>query len=192
MSDFDLIAALGRPHPKWDLRGLERAAVNATYSKDPSTKVGAVLMRPDKTFAGDGFNGFPAGLSDDPALYLDREYKNATVIHAEENAILNSRDQSMHGYTLYVSGLPPCCHCASMIIQKGITRVVALNRMVPKRWVRNMTWACSNMLQAGLEVSLYDDHLRVFKTVTSPNDLWLEEDDELVACNDTAACGCAA
>lgn len=176
---------------KWDLRGLERAAQNATYSKDPSSKVGAVLMRPDKTFAGDGFNGFPAGLPDDPALYANRDYKIATVIHAEENAILNSRDHSLEGYTLYVSGLPPCCSCASKIIQKGIGRVVAHNRMVPARWAQNMRWAVENMLKRGIEIELYSSGLLEFRRVEGPDDLWIEGVVD-ASCDPSQVCGCSA
>jgi dCMP deaminase len=176
---------------KWDLRGLDRAAKNATYSKDPTTQVGAVLMRPDKTFAGDGFNGFPAGLDDDPALYADRDYKIATVIHAEENSILNSRDVSMEGYTLYVSGLPPCAHCASMIIQKGIGRVVAHNKMVPARWAQNMKWAVSNMLQKGIIIELYAPGLDEWREVYRPEDLWIEGAAD-ASCDTSQVCGCAA
>ena len=56
------------------------------------------------------------GHDDSPEMYLDWDYKIATVIHAEGNAILNRREHSLEGYTLYVSGLPPCCGCASKII----------------------------------------------------------------------------
>jgi dCMP deaminase len=176
---------------KWDLRGLNRAADNATFSKDPSSKVGAVLMRPDKTFAGDGFNGFPAGLDDSPELYLDRDYKIATVIHAEENAILNSRDHSLDGYTLYVSGLPPCCSCASKIIQKGISGVVAHNRQVPARWAQNMRWAVANMLQKGISIDLYAPSLMEWRPVLSPDDLWIEGAADS-SCDPSQVCGCAA
>lgn len=36
---------------KWDQRFLELAKVVSTWSKDPSTKTGAVIVRPDKTEA---------------------------------------------------------------------------------------------------------------------------------------------
>ncbi|TXM68318.1 CMP deaminase [Methylobacterium sp. WL120] len=174
---------------KWDHRFLDRAAVVATYSKDPSSKVGAVLVRPDNTTAGEGFNGFPAGLDDSPHLYLDRDYKIATVIHAEENAILNSRDHSMVGYTLFVSGLPPCCSCASKIIQKGISRVVAHDRKVPARWAQNMRWAVANMLQKGIVIDLFNSRTGRWRSVNEPDDLWIEEE---VGTDPSQICGCAA
>ncbi|AWB20644.1 deoxycytidylate deaminase [Methylobacterium currus] len=175
---------------KWDLRFLEMADMVAGWSKDPSSKVGAVLVRPDRTLASVGFNGFPRGLNDAAELYADRDYKIATVRHAEENAIGFAKDQSLEGHTLYVSGLPPCCSCASEIIQSGIARVVARHNMVPVRWVRNMSWAIDNMLAKGIVVDTYDGHTGTWHEITRPADLWLEA----VEGSDPAAqaCACAA
>lgn len=140
----------------WDVSYLEMADWWANRrSKDPSTKVGAVIVRPDKTPASFGFNGFPRGLSDAPELYEDRDYKLAVVVHAEENAILMAREP-LHGCTIYVSRLTPCAHCASLIIQSGITRVVAEWREIPARWRANMHLALRNLLAAGVEVHLVD------------------------------------
>jgi len=175
---------------KWDLRFLEMADMVAGWSKDPSSKVGAVLVRPDRTLASVGFNGFPRGLNDAPELYADRDYKIATVRHAEENAIGFAKDQSLEGHTLYVSGLPPCCSCASEIIQAGIARVVARHNMVPARWVQNMSWALENMVDAGLVVDTYDGHTGTWHNIVRPSDLWLEVVEEAEPA--AQACACAA
>lgn len=106
---------------KWDYRFLEMAALTASFSKDPSTKVGAVVVRPDLTVSGVGFNGFPRGMVDNEELYNDRETKYARTIHAEVNAILNSPETQ--DCTLYCTH-PPCTSCALIIIQAGISRVV--------------------------------------------------------------------
>jgi dCMP deaminase len=174
---------------KWDLRFLEMAEMVAGWSKDPSSQVGAVIVRPDRTLASIGFNGFPQGLPDDPELYLDRDYKIATVRHAEENAIGFAKDQSLKGHTIYVSGLPPCSTCASEIIQKGIARVVAHDRKVPLRWVQNMRWAAGNMLKVGIQIDLYNANTGRWKQMATPDDLWIEEGE---AANANASCGCAA
>lgn len=108
---------------KWDQRFLDMAEEVASWSKDPSTKVGAVIVRPDMTVSGVGFNGFPRGMCDHDELYADRETKYSRTIHAEVNAILNSSETE--GCTLYVT-LPPCTHCACIIIQSGIERVVCI------------------------------------------------------------------
>lgn len=109
----------------WDTRFAQLAKLVSLWSKDPSTKVGAVVVRPDKTIASVGFNGFPKGVPDDSSWYENRDIKYKVVKHAEENAILFSREV-LDGYTLYVYPLPPCSSCAGDIIQRGIKRVVAI------------------------------------------------------------------
>lgn len=111
---------------KWDRRFVKLAEVVASWSKDPSTKCGAVIVRPDRTVASVGFNGFPKGCSDDVALYEDRDLKLARVVHAEVNAILHAREP-LNGYTMYTypPGYGPSCdRCTAHIIQAGIARVV--------------------------------------------------------------------
>lgn len=111
---------------KWDIRFLMLAQHIAQWSKDPSTKCGAVIVRPDKTVASLGFNGFPRGCDDSPALYDDRPTKYSRVIHGEVNAVLNAYER-LNGYTLYSwpPGLAPTCdRCATLVIQSGIARVV--------------------------------------------------------------------
>ncbi len=106
----------------WDEFYLGMAAYTATKSKDPSSQVGAVIVRPDRTVASLGFNGFPRGMSDAPELYADRDSKYQRVIHAEMNAVLSAHEP-VHGHTLYCS-LPSCERCCVHMIQAGITRVV--------------------------------------------------------------------
>jgi dCMP deaminase len=107
---------------KWDLRFLNLAKEVATWSKDPSTKVGCVIVRPDLTIAGVGFNGFPRGMCDHKELYEERKVKLARTIHAEVNAVLNSRGP-VEDCTAYVTH-PPCTGCAAVLIQSGVSRVV--------------------------------------------------------------------
>jgi dCMP deaminase len=95
---------------KWDTRFLDLAALVASWSKDPSTKVGAVIVRPDRTVASLGYNGFPRGVADTESRYEDRETKYQLVVHAEANAII-SAGESVKGMTMYGT-LFPCCDCA--------------------------------------------------------------------------------
>lgn len=108
---------------KWDYRYMSIANEVASWSKDPSTKVGAVITTVDATkIISTGYNGFPRGFSDDPAGYENREYKYPRVVHAEVNAVLNAAC-ALHGTTLYCTH--PCCSaCASVIVNAGIKRVV--------------------------------------------------------------------
>jgi dCMP deaminase len=108
---------------KWDTRFLDLANVVASWSKDPSTKVGSVIVRPDFTVASVGFNGFPHNMSDSPLLYNNREEKLSRIIHAEMNAMLHCREV-IKGYVMYVT-LLPCDRCIVHASQAGITRIVA-------------------------------------------------------------------
>lgn len=88
-------------------------------SKDPSTKVGAVIVRPDRTVAGMGFNGFPRGMEDKPELLNNRDEKYPRSIHAELNALLTCTDQHVKGYTCYTS-FKSCERCLIHLGQVGI------------------------------------------------------------------------
>jgi dCMP deaminase len=136
---------------KWDERFLGLAYHVAEWSKDPSTKVGAVIVRPDKTVVSVGFNGLPRGVGDYAERLSDRETKLALTVHAEENAILFARGAAA-GCSMYVS-MHPCSKCAAIIIQSGITEVITYDG-VPDRWKESAQMARQFMLEAGLRVRL--------------------------------------
>jgi dCMP deaminase len=144
-----------RPNEKWDRRMLELATTVSTWSKDPSTKIGAVIVRPDKTVASLGFNGFPRGMSDATEYYADRETKLSRVVHAEMNAILSAHGP-VKSYTMF-STLFPCSGCALHIIQAGIVRVVAKlnNEGVEGRWKDSFEKTRNFFNEAGVEALLY-------------------------------------
>lgn len=106
---------------KWDHRMLDMARLVAGWSKDPGTKVGAVLARGNRVLSV-GYNGLPRQLPD--TGLDDRPSKLSRTIHAELNAIFNSYARP-EGATLYVTPLQPCDRCAVHVIQAGIVRVVA-------------------------------------------------------------------
>ena len=106
---------------KWDKRFLKLAEHIATWSKDPSTQVGAVITL-DKIVIAHGFNGFASGVSDDARYLHNREEKYPRTIHAELNAILTAK-KDLKGHTMYCTH-NPCASCTSAIIQSGIRRIV--------------------------------------------------------------------
>lgn len=134
----------------WDLRGLSLAQCVAQWSKDPSTKVGAAIFRPDKTVASVGFNGFPRGIADDSRLE-DRTVKYEIIVHAELNAIFNCQEKPSN-YTLF-STLFPCVKCASAIIQSGIKRVCSPVPDNP-RWIDSNLQANMLLHEARVETCL--------------------------------------
>lgn len=107
----------------WDNRFLDLAKHVSGWSKDPSTKVGAVIVNDDKQVLSMGYNGFPRGVYDLASRYEDRPTKLLYVAHAERNALDNAF-MDVRGATLYTT-LCPCNECAKSIIQRGIKRVIA-------------------------------------------------------------------
>lgn len=126
---------------KWDIRFLKRAKDDSMWSKDPSTQVGAIIVRPDKTIASTGFNGFPMKMPDHDAYYLDRDEKYSRIIHGEMNALIFSRDATIEGYTLYTWPFLPCSNCFNHMIQAGIIRFVAPEcpHHLKERWEDDFT-----------------------------------------------------
>ena len=115
----------------WEEYFMAVAQLSAKRSKDPNTQVGACIVNRKKRIIGIGYNGFPAGCSDDELPwgregdFLDTKYP--FVCHAEMNAITNATNRpDLNGATLYVS-LFPCNECAKLIVQVGITEVVYLS-----------------------------------------------------------------
>jgi dCMP deaminase len=117
---------LTRPkYNKWDLRYLALSGFIASFSKDPSTKTGAVITRPDRSPVSVGFNGFPACMPDAPERYDNRESKYSRIVHCEVNAQLFAREP-LHGYTLFTWPFASCDRCCVQMLQAGIRRFVSL------------------------------------------------------------------
>lgn len=108
----------------WDRRFLQLARFIAQWSKDPSTKVGCVVVDDMKRIVSTGFNGLPSGVEDTIERLSDRAVKYKMVVHAERNAIIDAK-RNLAGMTAYVWPIMPCSECAAMIIQAGIDKVIA-------------------------------------------------------------------
>ena len=110
----------------WDEYFMGIAFLSGMRSKDPTTQVGACIIDEDKKIIGIGYNGFPAGSSDDEMPWSREgdflETKYPYVVHAELNAILNSI-KTLKNSTIYVTHFP-CNECAKAIVQSGIKKVV--------------------------------------------------------------------
>jgi dCMP deaminase len=152
MSNIDI----GEP-TKWDLAFFEECQTIAKRSKDPSTKVGACIVRPDKTIAAKGYNGFPRGMLDSEERYANREEKYSRTVHGEMNAILTAREP-LHGCTLYTWPFAPCERCAVMVIQTGIVEVVApvLPEHLRERWQASLEKTADYLTECGVRLRLVD------------------------------------
>lgn len=139
---------------KWDYHYLKHAALASEMSKDPSTKVGAVIVDQHGHPKSWGCNGFARGFEDTDERWNDREFKYKHVIHAELNAVLHC-DSSLVGCTVYITH-PPCQHCISMLAQKGISRVIAASppEHMKSRW--NFNDSVTVAAETDLELIILD------------------------------------
>lgn len=127
---------------RWDVRFLRLAREVASWSKDPTTGVGAVIVDNKQRVVSLGYNGFPRGMSDAPTLLEDRESKLALTIHAEENAMLFAT-RDLDGCTVYTYPVPPCSNCAAKLVQDGVARVVTIqpDPEFETRWTKSLMMA---------------------------------------------------
>lgn len=144
---------------EWDLRFLKLAQFIATWSKDPSTKVGAVIVRPDKTIASTGFNGFAMSMEDKPEYLENRDEKYSRIIHGEMNALIFSKED-VKGYTMY-SSLMPCDRCFVHLVQSGISRFVYPESPphVIARWQESFNKVLKYATETGVEMVELNEHV---------------------------------
>ena len=137
---------------KWDRRFIDLALHISGWSKDPSTKVGCVVVGEDREIRSTGFNGFPRGIEDSMERLEDRELKYPLICHAEENAIMHAAriGISLKDCTAYVTW-PPCTRCARSLIQAGVIEVVYPGDIeIPDRWIEDFERSSSMMKEAGV------------------------------------------
>lgn len=129
-------------------------------SKDPSTKVGCVIVNSGNSIISTGYNGFPIGVQDDIInnyKRYERPEKYFWTSHAEENAIAfaSRNGVSLNGATLYVNRMRPCTRCTRLIIQSGIKKVYVLQDVsddTANRWKEDNDIADIMMKEAGVEI----------------------------------------
>jgi dCMP deaminase len=109
---------------KWTNRFLDLAHLIASWSKDPSTKVGAVAVGEGRQILSTGYNGFPRGVHDDIPARMERPTKYLYVVHAEANLVAHAARHgiSLKGATVYTTHYP-CAQCAALLINSGIAEV---------------------------------------------------------------------
>ena len=146
---------------KWDRHFLGLALYHSRMSKDPNTRVGSVIVGPDREIISAGFNGFPRGIADTPERLNDRDFKLMLVVHAETNAVLAAARVGIRlkGCTLYTActddtgmvwGGPPCTRCAVEIVQAGITEIVSFRGKAESKWADDLYLARGVLDEAGV------------------------------------------
>lgn len=152
---------------KWDKRFMCIAREVSTWSKDPSTSIGAVIVNDERRILATGFNGFPRGIEDTEERLNDREQKYPRIVHGEANTLMNALYSGVpvKGATIYVWGLPICSECTKLVIQAGIKRVViTYPELAPEKW-RNQWDKMSKPMydEAGVSVTYLNREHRDFK-----------------------------
>lgn len=158
---------------KWDLRYLRLAQEASTWSKDPSTKVGSVVVDREGDVIAVTFNGLPRGVSDSLDRLDNREVKYRMIEHAERNGmrVANKGGGDTVGSTVYIYPLPPCAPCAAHLLQHGVARIVSIasrpgDEELVRRWQDDFNLANDMYRERDVELMLYfpefleneDDH----------------------------------
>ena len=138
---------------KWHDRYLELAQQIASWSKDPSSKIGAIAVGSKGQVLAQGYNGFPRGIEDSEIRFENKELKYKYVVHAEMNLIYNAsyNGVSLDGSTVYVTGLPVCSECAKGLIQVGVREVIMPTQEdTPDKWVESFQLSKELFEEAGV------------------------------------------
>lgn len=138
----------------WDLWWLSLAKHYSTGSKDPSTKVGSVIVHKKRLVAA-GYNGFRSGEDDDPNLYWDRDYKIENCVHAEINAMNSLNDELINDATIYVYPLMPCFNCAKKIVNDTRIERIVTTDYEPERWEQSFKEAKQLIANARVNFTQY-------------------------------------
>jgi dCMP deaminase len=146
---------------KWYKRYLHLAKEVSLWSKDPNTKVGAIVVGTKGQILSQGYNGFPRGIKDTTKRLNDRDIKLSLVVHAEMNAIYNASYSgvSLAGATMFIHGLPACSECAKGIIQVGISKVIVSKQCIEARPHWNESWKQSIAMfeEAGVKMFIVNE-----------------------------------
>jgi dCMP deaminase len=120
---------------KWITRFMSQAELVSSWSRDPSTKCGAVIVDSKNRVVSTGFNGFPQKFKDTEDDYKNRNRKYNLIVHSEINAIIFA-NKSLDDCVMFCYPMIPCCRCAAAICQTGIKLVVfpELSPRLKDRW----------------------------------------------------------
>ncbi len=138
----------------------------ASKSKDPKTKIGAILVK-DRRIISTGYNGIPIGVDDRLSIRNERPEKYKWFEHGERNAIYSAAKHgiSTEGSVLYTNALP-CADCARGIIQSGIEEVYIhkqfndlCNAAQREQWKGHDNATFTMFNEAGVKVFMIDKTL---------------------------------
>ncbi len=144
----------------WDQKFIGMAELLASWSKDRSTKVGAVVVGPDNEVLAVGYNGFPRRVNDDVEERHARPLKYTYVAHAEANCVFNAARYGipLKGTRLYLNFEPyPCPECTKAVIQAGIAEIIGPDRPFASSnpaWQESFRHSKQMLEEAGVKVRM--------------------------------------
>lgn len=134
------------------------------FSKDPSTKVAAILLSHDAhVILSTGYNGIPRKMNDTMVERWQRPTKYTYCVHAECNAVCNAARAGMSlDNSIAVITLFPCCDCAKMLIQSGVSTIIAPEPdFNMPRWGEQFLLSSKMFKEVGMNMILFtDDEIR--------------------------------
>lgn len=138
------------------LKFLPDALQFAKHSKDRSTQVGAIALGNDYEILGMAYNGFPRGVNDYVEARHERPLKYRCTAHAEENLVATAARCGVRllGCTVLVTSLFPCTTCSRLMIQAGVSEIVA-PKVDNERWAEEAAIAMDMLTEAGVRVHYY-------------------------------------
>ena len=157
-----LEATLPAERLRRDRHFLELALKHSEFSRDPETRVGAVIVGPAGEVRSMGYNRFPEGIAETPERLAHREVKLSLTVHAELVAIMNAARVGipLQGCTLYfaqtddsglVWGGVPCTRCTEHILMAGIAEVISFpTKRAPSKWRQDWAFARDLFRESGL------------------------------------------
>lgn len=156
--------------PSFDELFMREVYLIASKSKDPRTKIGAVIVK-DKHAILSGYNGIAERVKDLPER-MERPEKYDWMSHAERNSCYMgakfgiSTDKSI----LYTQGIP-CVQCSDAVINCGIKEIVIhkqwqdfalMDNKNQRPWVEVYWKSKVKLDEAGVAIRIFDKFLDVY------------------------------
>lgn len=125
------------------------------FSKDPSTKVGCIIIAPDSyQILSCGYNGLPRKIDESIAERWQYPLKSFYCEHSERNCLYNACRSGVkleHG--IAITTLFPCAECARGLIQAGIDTIVTMEPdLSHHRWGPSFKESQEMLIESGVEI----------------------------------------
>lgn len=131
-----------------------------TFSKDPSTKVGCILLKPESLqVLSIGYNGMARGIDEKVPARWERPTKYLWIEHSERNCLYNAcRSGTCTDNSIAVVTMFPCTDCCRALIQSGVKTIVSpVPDFENKNWGESFKISEEMLQEAKVQVVLLND-----------------------------------